>query len=167
VDILEHGWLLSREQMARMADRGTWLCITLGVLLHSHGHLEQHLRGAEGDAVRQRLDEIQERMAVALASGLRYVLGTDAVHGCLAFELRALERLGGRPAALLRAATALAGEALGRVDDLGIVKPGAYADLIAVEGNPLTSLSSLDRVTWVMQGGHVQWPVAQDQTAAW
>jgi imidazolonepropionase-like amidohydrolase len=167
VDILEHGWLLSREQMARMADRGTWLCITLGVLLHPHGHLEQHLRGPEGNAVRQRLDEIQETMAGALASGVRYVLGTDAVHGCLAFELQFLERLGGRPTDLLRAATALAAEALGRVDDLGIAKPGAYADLIAVQGNPLTSLSGLDRVTWVMQGGQVQWPVAQDQTAAW
>jgi len=157
VDILEHGWLLSREQLARMADRGTWLCITLGVLLRPRGDTAHRLQNPEADAVRRRLDEVQETMANALASGVRYVLGTDAVHGGLAFELQALERLGARPADLLRAATSQSGLALGRANDLGSLRPGAYADLIAVEGNPLTSLTSLDRVTWVMQGGEVQW----------
>ncbi len=156
VDILEHGWLLSREQMARMADQGTWLCITLGVLLHPHGHLERHLRGPEADAARQRLDEIQETMAAALASGVRYILGTDAVHGCLAFELQALERLGARPADLLRAATAQAGVALGQAGKLGILRSGAAADLIAVQGNPLHSLASLERVAWMMKSGRIQ-----------
>jgi len=165
VDILEHGWLLSKEQMGRMADRGTWLCITLGVLLLPHGDMAHRLRGPETDAVRRRLDEIQETMADALASGVRYVLGTDAVHGGLAFELQALERVGAQRADLLQAATTQAGLALGRANDLGSVKPGAYADLIAVQGNPLTSLTSLDRVTWVMQGGEVQWSVAQDRAA--
>jgi imidazolonepropionase-like amidohydrolase len=157
VDILEHGWLLSREQLARMADRGTWLCITLGVLLHPQGDMAHRLRGKATDAVQRRLDEIQETMVDALASGVRYVLGTDAVHGGMAFEVQALERLGAQRADLLRAATSRAGLALGRADDLGSVKPGAYADLVAVQGNPLTSLTSLDRVTWVMQGGEVQW----------
>ncbi len=155
VDILEHGWLLSREQLARMAERGTWLCITLGVLLHPQGDMAHRLQGPEADAVRQRLEEIQGTMADALASGVRFVLGTDAVHGGLAFELQALERLGARPADLLRAATTQAALALGRTNDLGGVRSGAYADLIAVQGNPLTSLTSMDRVTWVMQGGRV------------
>ncbi len=157
VDILEHGWLLSREQLARMADRGTWLCITLGVLLHPPGDMAHRVQDPEADAVRRRLDEIQETMADALASGVRYVLGTDAVHGGLAFELQALERLGARPADLLRAATSQSGLAMGRANDLGSLRPGAYADLIAVDGNPLTSLTSLDRVTWVMQGGEIRW----------
>lgn len=106
--------------------------------------------------MRRRVDEIQATTAQALASGVRYVLGTDAVHGCLAFELQALERLGAHPADLLRAATAEAGTALRRADELGVVKPGAYADLIAVRGNPLASLESLDRVTWTMRDGKVQ-----------
>lgn len=164
VDVLEHGWLLSKEQMARMADRGTWLCITLGVLLHPHGDTALRLGCPEADAVRRRLDEIQATMADVLASGVRYVLGTDAVHGALAFELQTLERLGARPADLLRAATTQAGVALGRANDLGTVKRGAYADLIAVQGNPLTSLDALYRVTWVMQGGEIRW-AATDQQA--
>lgn len=124
--------------------------------------MARRLQGPEAGAVRRRLDEIQETMAHAVSSGVRYVLGTDAVHGRLAFELQALERLGARPADLLRAATARASLALGRVGELGILRPGAEADLIAVEGNPLVSLSGLDRVTWVVQGGQVQWSVAQD-----
>lgn len=161
VDILDHGWLLSEEQMARMAERGMWLCITLGVLLHPQGDMARRFHGPEADAVRRRLEAIQEVMAEAVRCGVRYVLGTDAVHGGLAFELQALERLGASRADVLRAATSQAGKALGRVDDLGIVKPGAYADLIAVQGNPLTSLASLDRVTWVMQGGQVRWSAAE------
>lgn len=155
VDILEHGWLLSKEQLAHLADRGTWLCITLGVLLHPQGDMARRLQGPEGDAVRRRVDEVQETMADVLASGARYVLGTDAVHGGLAFELQALERLGASRVDVLRAATGRAGQALGRANELGVVEPGADADLIAVEGNPLQSLSSLDRVTWVMRGGRV------------
>jgi len=167
VDILEHGWMLSREQLARMAERGIWLCITLGVLLHPQGDMARRRHGPEEDAVRMRIEEIQETTADALASGVRYVLGTDAVHGGLAFELQALKRLGARPVDLLRAVTTQAGLALRRADDLGGVRPGAYADLIAVQGNPLTSLDCLERVTWVMQAGRVVWAIPQDRAAAW
>ncbi len=155
VDILEHGWLLTREQLARMAEKGTRLCVTLGVLWHPQGDMTRRLAGPEAGAVRRRLDEIRETMAHAVSSGVRYALGTDAVHGRLAFELQALERLGASRVEVLRAATSQAGVALGCPDDLGSVKPGAYADLIAVQGNPLASLTSLDRVTWIMQAGQL------------
>jgi len=157
VDILEHGWLLSREQLERMAERGTWLCVTLGVLLHPQGAMTHLLQGPGADGVRRRLDEVQAVMAEAVSRGVRYVLGTDAVHGGLAFELQTLARLGAHPADLLRAATSQAARALGRGEEMGVVRPGACADLIAVQGDPLASLAGLDRVRWVMQGGEVQW----------
>jgi imidazolonepropionase-like amidohydrolase len=89
---------------------------------------------------------------------VRYVLGTDAVHGGLPFELQALERLGARRVDALRAATGRAGVALRRPEDLGAIRPGAYADLIAVPGNPLENLACLDRVPWIMQAGAVLSP---------
>lgn len=147
------------------ADRGIWLCVTLGVLLHPHGDMARRLQGPEGAAIRRRLGEIQETMAEAVARGVRYVLGTDAVHGCLAFELQALNRLGAGPADLLRAATAEAGAALGRANTLGTLRPGAFADLIAVQGDPLAALSSLERVTWVMQAGQVLCSSTEDRAA--
>jgi imidazolonepropionase-like amidohydrolase len=153
VDILEHGSLLRRDQFHAMAERGAWLCITLGVLLHPQGDLAGRLKGPDADQIRRRIDEVQASMGEALRAGVGYVLGTDAVHGGLPFEVQAIARLGARPVDALRAATSRAGAALRRPDDLGVIRPGACADLIAVPGNPLESLSCLDHVSWIMQAG--------------
>ena len=99
-------------------------------------------------------------MAEAIRAGVRYIFGTDAVHGALAFELQALHRLGAGAADALRAATSQAGATLGRLGELGLIRPGAFADLIAVRGNPLESLDALEHVTWVMQGGQLRRPTA-------
>jgi len=156
VDILEHGSLLSWEQLEMMAERGTWLCITLGVLSHPHGEVAERLKGPQADEIRRRIDEVQEVMREAIRAGVRYIVGTDAVHGALAFEVQALERLGASRAEALRAATSQAGAALGRPGEFGMLRPGALADLIAAAGNPFESLEALDRVTWIMQGGQVR-----------
>jgi imidazolonepropionase-like amidohydrolase len=138
-----------------MAERGTWLCVTLGVLLHPHGDMAERLNSPGGEDVKRRIDEVLATMGEALRVGVRYMLGTDAVHGGLPFELQAIERLGARPVDALRAATSRAAAALRRPEDLGAIRPGALADLIAVPGDPLESLACLDRVCWIMQGGRV------------
>jgi len=166
VDILEHGSLLSHDQLEEMAERGTWLCVTLAVWMHPHGDMAERLKRPLAAEIHRRLDEIQAAMAEAIRAGVRIVVGTDAVHGALAFEVQALERLGASRAEALRAATSQAGAALGCLGELGVIRPGAFADLIAVQGNPLTSLHSLNRVIWVMQRGQVRWSVTQDLTAA-
>ncbi len=158
VDILEHGSLLRRDQFQAMAERGTWLCITQGVLLHPRGDMAGRLKGPDADQIRGRIDEVQAAMGEALRAGVRYVLGTDAVHGGLPFELQAIAHLGARPVDALRAVTSRAAAALRRPEDLGVIRPGAYADLIAVPGNPLESQACLDRVPWIMQAGAVLSP---------
>lgn len=55
-----------------------------------------------------------------------------------------------------------AGLARGRSGEVGSLTPGASANLIAVQGDPLASLASFDRVQWVMQGGRVQWPATAE-----
>lgn len=166
VDILEHGSLLSHDQLEEMAERGTWLCVTLAVWMHPHGDMAERLKRPLAAEIHRRIDEIQAAMAEAIRAGVRIVVGTDAVHGALAFEVQALERLGASRAEALRAATSQAGAALGCLGELGVIRPGAFADLIAVQGNPLTSLHSLNRVIRVMQRGQVRWSVRQDPTAA-
>jgi imidazolonepropionase-like amidohydrolase len=158
VDILEHGSLLRRDQLQAMAERGTWLCITQGVLLHPRGDMAERLKGPDAEQIRRRIDEVQAAMGEALRAGVRYVLGTDAVHGGLPFEVQAIARLGARPVDALRAGTSRAAAALRRPEDLGAIRPGAYADLIAVPGNPFESLACLDRVSWIMQAGAVLSP---------
>jgi imidazolonepropionase-like amidohydrolase len=83
------------------------------------------------------------------------VLGTDAVHGCLADELRWVVALGESPSRAIRAATARPAVALGLGDRLGSLERGKVADVIAVEGNPLEDIEAMTRVRLVVSRGRV------------
>jgi imidazolonepropionase-like amidohydrolase len=92
-------------------------------------------------------------MRRVLTSGLRIALGTDHVHGAMAFEIQMAIRLGMSPRDALLAATSRGAEAI-RVDDrTGTLVPGKQADLIALRGNPLDDPSALDRIELVLQRG--------------
>lgn len=98
--------------------------------------------------------------AVGLAHrmGVRLVFGTDGgvlPHGQNAQEFVALRAAGIPALELLRAATINAAQALGLSDSLGRIAPGVLADIIAVEGDPLTDVTSLQRVRFVMSRGRV------------
>jgi len=98
-------------------------------------------------------ERVSERMERILASGLRLVLGTDSMHGEMAFEVQTAIRFGVSPKDALLAATARGAEALRIESRTGTLEPGKDADLIAVEGNPLEDPGALERVVFVMQGG--------------
>jgi len=77
------------------------------------------------------------------------------MHGGLAYELKALQDLGGASPVLLRAATANAAQALGLVGEIGTVHEGAAADLVVVRGNALQDVSRLADVLLVVQAGRI------------
>jgi imidazolonepropionase-like amidohydrolase len=77
------------------------------------------------------------------------------MHGGLAYELETLQDLGGAPAALLRAATGNAAQALGLTGEIGAVREGAAADLLVVGGNALLDVSRLAGVLLVVQAGRI------------
>jgi imidazolonepropionase-like amidohydrolase len=97
--------------------------------------------------------------AEALKKNVLIAYGTDA--GGYAWsqnqaqELAIMVKYGMSPAAALRSATAVASQLLDRQKELGTVEPGKLADLIAVAGNPLTDVTELERVRFVMKGGVV------------
>jgi imidazolonepropionase-like amidohydrolase len=92
-------------------------------------------------------------MAALLASGIPFALGTDSMHGMMAFEVQTAVRFGVDPADALLAATARGAEVL-RIDDrTGTLTPGKAADVIALDGNPLDDPAALERVAFVMKGG--------------
>ncbi|HEV2386244.1 MAG TPA: amidohydrolase family protein [Candidatus Acidoferrales bacterium] len=101
----------------------------------------------------------EETVRRALQAGVRIDMGSDAVYnsfGKNTHELEYLVKSGMTPAQALEAATANGAAALGMDKSLGAVAPGYFADIVAVEGNPLADVNAvIDGVRWVMKGGKV------------
>ena len=154
VRTIEHAAVASDDEVQAMLDAGCWLVGTFSILFHSDG-IE---RGDGGNPLilenlRIARERVSERMETILASGLRIALGTDSMHGHMAYEVQTAVRFGLTPKDALVAATAGGAEALRIESHTGTLEPGKDADLIALDGNPLEDLGALDRVVFVMKGG--------------
>jgi len=155
VDVVDHGWLLTERQLEAMAKRGTWVCPTVGVLTHPEGVLRHLPQGPSRDEARRRIDEVCETTRVALHLDVPLLVGTDAMHGELAYELKALQELGGKPTSLLKAATSSAAKVLGIPGEIGAIRETAIADLVVVRGNALADVRCLAEILLVMQAGRI------------
>jgi imidazolonepropionase-like amidohydrolase len=157
VRTIEHGSLASDDEVQAMLDAGCWLVATFAILFHPDG-IE---RGDGGDphifeGLKRAREQVEQRMPVILSSGLPIALGTDSMHGEMAFEVQTAIRFGLNPKEALLAATARGAEALRIEDTVGTLAPGKAADLIAVDGDPLRDPSALERVVFVMKGGEAR-----------
>lgn len=144
IDGIVHAGFADDSTLALMQARGIPLVPTL--------------RSFEARPRTPALDSLSTHMRRAFARGVPLAFGTDAgviPHGRNAREFGALARHGLSPARALRAATVDAAAALGLSDRVGRLAPGMVADIIAVEGDPLADVTTLERVTFVMQGGRV------------
>lgn len=159
VDSIEHGCYLDEdpELIAMMAERGTFFVPTFTVYVFHRERSASHVQARGRDLYPHHVASVQR----ALAAGVKIVAGTDAgghQHGINARELQYLVEAGLSPMQALQAATGWAAACLGLERDIGTVKPGTYADLIAVAGNPLqdiTLLQQTERVKLVLKGGEV------------
>jgi imidazolonepropionase-like amidohydrolase len=156
---VEHGSLMDHEAIALMAEHGTFLVADLynGDWIATEGRRrgwpEETLRKNDQTTAAQR-----EGFARAVVAGVRIAFGTDSgvyPHGWNAKQLPYMVRHGMTPMAALQSATVVAADLLGWQDRVGALAPGRYADLIAVEGDPLADLDRLSDVCLVMRGGRV------------
>ena len=141
-DLIAHGGFTSKATVAEMARRHVFQIPTLA-----------SLKGSVPPEVYARL---QKHLAEAVREKLPLAFGTDAGvihHGDNAKEFAELSGLGLSPIDAIRLATLEAAKAVGLPGEIGILKPGAFADIIAVEGNPLDDLTALQKVTFVMKAG--------------
>jgi imidazolonepropionase-like amidohydrolase len=147
IDSIEHGLDLDDESIDMMVKKGTFLVPTLYIYYY----------GPDADNPRfATLHEASFRKA--LAKGVKIAFGTDVgvvPHGTQAKEFEFMVRLGMTPAQALRSATATSAELMGWQDRIGSIEPGKLADIIAVFGNPLTDITALEHVDFVMKGGTV------------
>lgn len=156
VATIEHGALASDEDIALMIERRAWLVCTFSILFHPDGiERGDASRPAIMEKVRWARGVVGENFPRILKSGVRFAVGTDSMHGQMAFELETLVRFGVPPGEALLAATRRGAEACRVEREVGTLEPGKRADLIAVEGNPLRDIAEVRRVVFVMTDGVV------------
>jgi imidazolonepropionase-like amidohydrolase len=154
---IEHGDEATAPTLREMARRGVFLCPTLAAT----DAIERY-RGWNGAAPEpERVARKRTSFAAALAAGVPICMGGDVgvfAHGDNAHELELMVAWGMTPAAALRAATATNARMLRLGNEIGAVRTGLAADLVAVAGDPTQDVTALRRVRWVMQGGRVVSP---------
>ena len=154
-DSLEHGLEISDAQIAQMARQGTWYCPTIGVYYTDWAPANT----AAGVRDRARVALHESSFRKALKANLKIVFGTDTGglpwSEPMAREFEYMVKLGMSPMEAIQSATSRAAEMLDSKGDLGVLAPGAYADVIAVAGNPLQNIAELQKVRFVMKNGEV------------
>jgi imidazolonepropionase-like amidohydrolase len=159
-DSVEHGIEIDAETFAMMKKQGTVWVPTVDHNRYYVDSREQY--GWALDVVPALQDYIQknfESMRAAFKAGVQMAVGSDAVYsgfGQNTGELRWFVKAGMTPAQALETATTIPAKLLGHAKDLGAIGPGYYADIVAVEGDPLKDITVvIDHVIWVMKGGVV------------
>ena len=161
-DAIQHGTFLTREDLERMAERGTFLVATTGYLSPEPGSPEAELWAFEAENLRRGLESCHRVYGMAREVGVKVAVGTDTKHGAIAGEIRFLVDCGWSPMEAIMAATKMGAECCGILDDAGTLEPGKFADLIAVQGDPLQDVSVLEDVHLVMKEGAVQTVYLED-----
>jgi imidazolonepropionase-like amidohydrolase len=161
-DSIEHGTLLDEESVKLFLKSGAYYVPTLSTV---NGYLERIAKdpNAYPPEVRKKIDwRIQitgKALELAYPRGVKIAFGTDAgvsKHGRNADEFELMVKHGMPAAAAIKAATLNAADLLGVAAEVGSIEPGKRADLIAVAGDPLSDVTVLKRVAFVMKDGVVQ-----------
>jgi len=164
VDSIEHGTMLDDEGAQMMAQRGTWLVPTLYCFQHD---LETGLsKGRDPRSMAKGIDIVKEQGPAfqrALKYHLKIAYGVDDadIDESVSKEFGSLVRGGMTPLQALQAATINAATLLSLDKDMGTIEQGKYADLVAVSGDPLTDITVMEHVAWVMKDGSVVKALAQ------
>jgi imidazolonepropionase-like amidohydrolase len=154
-DSIEHGLDLDDAAVAQMVKQGTWYVPTFSVYYRDWAPENT----PEGKRDRLRVADHGESFKKAMKAGVKIAFGTD-IGGIpwtvpIAQEFSRMTEFGMTPMDAIRSATSRAADLLDQQGRLGEIRPGALADIIAVEGDPLRDIKLLEHVRFVMKGGQV------------
>ena len=154
-DSIEHGLEMTDAQIAQMIRQGTWYCPTLSVYYTDWAPADT----PDGQRDRKRASLHEQTFKKALAAKVKIVFGTD-MGGIpwtepIAQEFTHMVALGMSPADAIISATSRPAEMLDQSGQIGVLAPGAFADIIAVNGDPLRDIKVLENVRFVMKDGAV------------
>src|SRR5215831_11259646 len=159
VTSIEHGSLIDDEGVRMMKERGTYLVADIyndDYILAEFGKLGYPDKIIEKERMVGRTQ--RENFQKAAKAGVKLAYGTDAgvyPHGWNGKQFAHMVKWGLTPMQAIQSATVSAADLLGWNEKVGVIAPGAFADIIAVEGDPLKDVTELERVKFVMKGGVV------------
>ncbi|MDE3246016.1 MAG: amidohydrolase family protein [Acidobacteriota bacterium] len=148
-DTIEHGSGFTEDLMDRAIKQGAWWCPTL--------YVGRWVAEGRGGIWKQAPALLAKAFRRSVEKGVNIANGSDA--GGYAWsenqakELAIMAENGMTPMQAIQAATSKAAKLLGQAKNLGCISAGAYADIVAVDGDPLKDISELQRVSFVMKGG--------------
>jgi len=150
---IDHATQLSDETIRLMKEKGIFAVPTFAIMEYFSKHRESQDQAAgEAAMLDYKIDQFKRQ----LAAGVEFAVGSDVgpfPHGTQARELELMVQYGMKPKAVLQADLLHGARLLGWEGEIGDLKPGYLADIIAVKGNPLDDISATERVTFVMKGG--------------
>ncbi len=153
VDSIEHGLDLDDAAIQKMIQKGIYLVPTLYVYDFEP---EEDLAASGGKTTRAKIHEVSFKKA--FQHGVKIAFGTDVgpfPHGTQAREFEYMTGYGMSPVEAIESATLEAAVLMGWSDRVGSIEEGKFADMIAVEGDPLTDIKQLEHVKFVMKGGQI------------
>jgi imidazolonepropionase-like amidohydrolase len=154
VSSIDHGDQLSDETMRIMRDKGIFVVPTFTI----SEYFADEATGAAKDSRNNTNRYHAEQFKKQLAAGVPVAVGSDVgpfQHGTQAREFVLLVKYGMTPLGALQAGTINGAKLLGWEGQIGAIKPGYFADIVAVPGNPLEDITAVQKVSFVMKGGVV------------
>lgn len=161
VDSIEHGTYADAQSYALMKEHGTYLVPTLLIGQAAYNVAKTHPEQLNPSSAKKAIETIprlQKNLHDAYEAGVKIAFGTDeglVPHGQNAREFALMVKAGMTPMDAIVAATGSAAALIGDTADIGSVRPGRYADIVAVDGDPLKNVTVLEHVGFVMKGGTV------------
>jgi imidazolonepropionase-like amidohydrolase len=150
---IEHAFQLSGETMRLMKERGIFAVPTFTIVEYFADHAATPAAAARE---REMLELHAENFREQLAAGVPIAMGSDVgpfPHGAQAREFVLMVKYGMKPLAALQAGTLNGAKLLGWESQIGALKPGYLADIVAVDGNPLDDIAALEKPVFVMKNG--------------
>ena len=168
-DSLEHATDMDDATILEMVKRGTFYVPTID---HNRYYIDNGDKIGYAPGYKEKLQAFiprnLETARKAHKAGVKFAMGSDAIYTMFGQNTRELGwfvKAGMTPEQALRTATTNAAELLGKEKELGAVAPGYFADLVAVEGDPLADIDvAIYKVKWVMKGGAVLVDKTKDRT---
>ncbi|WP_439469576.1 Xaa-Pro dipeptidase [Blastomonas fulva] len=159
IDTIEHASLVDDEGIRLAAERKQPVWFSMDIFNTDYTQSEGAKNGVMEDNLRKDREVAQiqrDNFRKAHKAGVRMVFGSDAgvmPHATAGGQFKVMVEYGMTPIEAIRAATMNAAEALGKTQDVGAIAVGRYADIIAVDGDPLADVRELESVDAVVQGG--------------